>query len=51
MRGLKPPPQKKSERREKGEGREKERNKKEKIGFKRGRKLNQLFQEHVFMGL
>ena len=45
-----PPPPQKRKRRERGE-RKRERKKKEKRGFKRGRKLNQSFQEHVFMGL
>ena len=45
-----PPLTKKKKRRERGE-RKRERKKKEKRGFKRGRKLNQSFQDHVFMGL
>ena len=45
-----PPPRKKKERRERGEGK-RERKKKEKTGFKRERKLNQSFQEHVVIGL
>ena len=48
-KGAAAPPTKKK-RREKRE-RKRERKKKEKIGIKRERKLNQSFQEHVFMGL
>ena len=45
-----PPPQPTKKRREGGE-RKRGRKKKEKRGFKRRRKLNQSFHEHVFMGL
>ena len=49
MRGCSPSPPKKKEKRE-GE-RKGEKKKKKKTGIKRERKLNQSFQEHVFMGL
>ena len=49
LRGLQPPLTKKK--REEKEGRRRERKKKEKREIKRERKLNQSFQEHVFMGL
>ena len=44
-----PLPQSKKKRKERM-ARKTERKKKEKKGIKRGRKLNQLFKEHVFMG-
>ena len=50
LRGLQPPPHQKKNKEERGE-RKRERKKKEKREFKRGKKLNQSFQEHVFMGL
>ena len=49
-KGAAAPPPPKKKRRGRGE-RKRERKKKEKRGFKRGRKLNQSFKEHVFTGL